>query len=235
MKIKNLLLVLPFLITSCMSVPEETVMISQTLGNDLEVLHHSHRQLVQLHFKRIKEDINDFIESTYAPFVIHYVLSAELGAHQAGEESLYSLLETAGKDGGKKETEDALKAMLDFHTAARDQIESKRNELLDPVLKQETELLVAVDQSYQNTLYANSAITGHLRSMRNVKTAQQETLTKIGLQNADQFVTTNLVKISNGISEAVKRGKKLDIQSNNAMEKIENVVDQIKKATNPKN
>lgn len=98
-------------------------MISQTLGNDLEVLHNSHRQLVHLHFKRIKEDINDFIKSTYAPFVIHYVLSAELGAHQAGEESLYYLLETACKDGGIKETEDALKAMLDFHTAARDQIE----------------------------------------------------------------------------------------------------------------
>lgn len=214
-----------------MSVPEETVTISQTLGNDLSVLHNSHRQLIHLHFNDIKDDINDFIEETYAPFVIHYVLSAELNAHQSGEESIYSIMEIVGKKVGKKETEDVLETMLEFHTAAREQIESMRNELLDPIIKQEADLLGKVDQSYQNSINANSTITGYLRSMRNMKLAQQETLNRIGLQNADQFVTNNLLQLSNGISEAVKRAEKLDIQSEDVREKIENVIGQIKKAT----
>lgn len=231
MKIKILILAIPFFLASCMSVPEETVTISQTLGNDLAILHNSHRQLIHLHFNDIKEDINGFIEETYAPFVIHYVLSAELKAHQFGEESIYSKLEIAGKSGGKKETEDVLQTMLEFHTAAREDIENMRKELLDPIIKQESDLLIRVDQSYQNSIYANSAITGYLRSMRNLKIAQEETLSRIGLQNANQFVTNNLVQLSNGISDAVKRGEKLDIQSEDAIKKIENVIDQIKKAT----
>lgn len=229
MNLKKLLLAFPLLFFSCMSIPEETVLISQNLGNDLEVLHTSHRHLVQLHFNTMKENINEFVENVYAPFVIHFVLSAELEAQEMGEESIYTVLETAGRNRGKKEAEEALGEMRDFLMAARDQIEGKRTELLAPIVAQEIEVLTAVDQSYQNSIYANSAITGHLRSMRRVKTSQQEALAALGLKNADQFITTNLARLSNEISEAVEQGKKLDIKSEDAYKKIENVVDQIKK------
>ena len=59
----------------------------------------------------------------------------------------------------KNETEEALNVMLEFQEAANQQINAKKAELLSPILQQEREILSAIDQSYQNTIYANTTLT----------------------------------------------------------------------------
>lgn len=234
MKRRNIVVILIVLLAlaSCVTIPKETVVLSQTLGNDLMVLHNSHRNCIEIYYKEVKDNINYLIDDIYAPFIIHYVLKSELARYKNGDTSLFKVIEIAGQKEGKKEAEDALNSMLDFQTAARYQIESKRNELLSPVLKQESEIISSINQAYEDAIYANSTITGYLQSIRKVKEAQQEALSKLGLNGADTIMTNSLIKLSETIAKAVEEGKKIDIKSDDALNQLEAITKKIKQLTN---
>jgi len=54
----------------CAEVPKESVQLSVTLGRDLKRGSQAHRELAVKYFARIKEDINDFVDNTYRPYMI---------------------------------------------------------------------------------------------------------------------------------------------------------------------
>jgi hypothetical protein len=188
--------------------------------------------MVQLYYKEIKLNVNAFIDDVYAPFVIHHVLEVELNKHRRGESSIYGIIENAGKTDGKGETEEALNVMLEFQEAANQQINAKRNELLSPILQQEKEILNAIDQSYQNTIYANAILTAYLVSVRKVKESQNEAFSIIGLNDLDVAVTNRLVELSEFVDTVLEKGEKIDIKSNEAQQQIEDIVNKIKELTN---
>lgn len=235
MKIRNLIIVLTLVIFSaCASIPKEVVTLSQKLGKDIKVLHNSHINTVQVYFGKIKYDINSFIDEKYAPFIIHYVLKSELANYKQGKTSLYGTIEIAGQKEGQKEANDAIAVMMDFQEAARKQIESKREELLSPIRKQELEIINAVNQSYENVQYANSSVTAYLQSIRKLKETQQQALSMIGLEGSDSLVTNSLVKLSEQVEKAVKTGKEIDIKSDDAYKQLEKLANQIKEITTKK-
>lgn len=233
MKIKFIIsAVIATILTSCVSIPKETVSLSKVLGSDLVVLHNSHRGVIELYYEKIKDDINVFIDEVYSPFVIHYVLKIELEKYKKGEPSLYTSIENAGKIGGKAETDEALTTMLEFQEAANVQIQSKRNELLNPIIKQEKEIINNINKSYENAIYANSTITSYLTSVRKLKESQQEALSIVGLEGTDTLVISSLVKVSELVKDAVAKGKEIDIKSDEAYSKMEEISTQIKTLTN---
>ncbi|WP_321334991.1 hypothetical protein [uncultured Bacteroides sp.] len=233
MKIKILGITLfSLLMVSCASMPKETVTLSKTIGSDLQILHDSHRNMVQLYYSGMKVSINTFIDDVYAPFVIHHVLESELDKYKKGESSLYGIIESAGKIGGKKETEEALNIMMEFQEAANEQIATKRNELLSPIESQEKEILGDIDQYYQNTIYANATLTAYLISAHKVKESQNEALSIIGLSGMDTTVTNRLIELSGLVDTAIEKGKKLDVKNEKAQQEIENIVNTIKNLTN---
>lgn len=232
-RIVSLLLVVT-LFTACVSIPKETVTLSQTLGSDLKVLHNAHRNIIRIHFEKIRSDVNSFVDDIYAPFIIHYVLKSELKKYKEKNPSLFGAIEIAGQQEGKIEAENALNEMFNFQDAARKQIESKRNELLSPIIKQELEIVMAVNQSYEHAIYANSTITAYLQTARRVKGSQQEALSMIGIGGVDTLISNSLVNVSEQVEDAVKTGKGIDIQSNDAYEKIEKISNKIKEITNKK-
>jgi hypothetical protein len=235
MKIRIIALLATLLtVTGCVTVPKETITLSQTLGNDLKVLHTAHLNIVNIHFVKIKEDINSFVDEVYAPYVIQFVLKSELANYKTGKPSLYGTIESTKQQEGTTASNNALNEMLDFQTAARKQIESKRDELLSPILKQEAEITQAINQSYENAIYANSTITAYLQSIRKVKDAQQEALAIIDLKGADTLMTNSLVNLSEQVSKAVKAGKEIDIQGADAYNKLSEITDKIKEITSKK-
>ena len=219
------------LLLGCVTIPKETIVLSKTMGNDLEVLHDSHLNLVNLHYDGIEKDINSFIDEVYSPFVIHYVLKKEMEANENGEESLYSSLEAAGTTGGKKETEAAIQDMENFLKSANKQIEKKRKALLEPVIAQRREITNSVNRSYGNLIYANSTVTGYLESIRKVKDAQNEALAGVGLQGASEEINMQLTRVANLVSDAVEKGKEIDVKSDHAMEELGNIIQKINNAT----
>lgn len=220
--------------TSCITVPKETVTISKTIGSDLVVLENSHKKIVQLYYSKLKTSINTFIDDTYAPYVINYVLKKQLAKYQQNQPSLYTSLMDAAKTVNKDTIQLALDDMSQFQQAAYAQISKKRKELMDPIVAQETELTNVISQSYSNTIYANTTLTAYLQSIRKVKETQQEALSKIGLKNVDSLITTKLVDLSNILDKAIQKGKEIDVKGDKAKDQIEDVINKIKELTNKK-
>ncbi len=220
------------ILSSCASIPKETVELSKVLGNDLKVLHNSHRTMVELYYNEIINDINVFIDEVYSPFIIHYVLKVELQKYIEQEESIYGIIEKAGRIGGKQQTDNALKIMTEFLEDANSQVEKKRKELLNPIIKQRNGIISKIDDSYENTIYANSTITGYLESIRKVKESQQEALSIIGLEGKDEELNKILIEASEITKSAIIKGKEIDIKSEEAFSRIEEISNQIKSITN---
>jgi len=229
------LFVLSILISSCVSIPKETVQLSQVLGSDIKVLHTSHRNAISIYYQKIKDNIDTFVKDVYSPFVINYVLKKELTSYKGGQESLFKALNDAAQNSDVRDTEKATKDMQDFLEAANRQIEKKKFELMNPIVSQETELLLKIDQSYQNALYANSTITAYLQSIRRVKETQQQALSMIGLKGLDSTITNKLLRLSDGINEAIQKGKEIDTKSDDALNKIKEITDKIKDLTKKNN
>lgn len=235
MRVKNIgVLAALFLFTACASIPKETVLLSKTLGSDLQILHQSHNDITDLYFKKIENDINSFVDDVYVPFVIHYALKSQLQDYKDGKPCLYSVIELAGKQEGEEEAKAAINDMQEFLEAAQNQISGKRKELLLPIKQQHSEITKSINQSYENALTANRTITAYLQSLRKLKETQQEALSMIGLQGADSLLTNSLVKVSEQVEKAVETGKKIDAQSDDAYKQIQKITNQIKEITNKK-
>jgi hypothetical protein len=219
-----------FLSAACTSIPRETVDLSSAIGYDLSKLKTSHINLVQHHYSQILEDVDRFIEEKYSPTLINHVLKQELDLYRSGDYSIYGVLVDAGGENAKKEQTDlALKEMTDFIEAANEQVELKRIEIAQPIMNQRDSLLSLINNRYTGLISANATVTGYLESIRDVKDAQKNALNKIGLGNSDELISEKLELLSSSINSALNQAADIDLKSDDALEKFEEVIQKLKK------
>ena len=221
------------LLNSCVSVPKETVQLSRIIGTDLTVLQNSHTTMVELFYNEIINNINAFIEEVYAPFIINYVLKGELKNYKNNvSPSIFGVINKAASDGaGKAETGEVLVEMSNILKAANTRIEKKRNELLDPIQKQKDAMLRNINTSYENTRRANSSVTNYLQSVLSLKESQREILSIVGLKGMDEALNNTLLKVSEVTKSLLIEGKEIDIESDDAFNKIKKIAAKIKSIT----
>jgi hypothetical protein len=224
------------LLNSCVSVPKETVQLSRIIGTDLTVLQNSHTTMVELFYNEIINNINAFIEEVYVPFIINYVLKGELKNYKNNiSPSIFGVINKAANDGaGKAETGEVLVEMSNILKAANTRIEKKRNELLDPIQKQKDAMLRNINTSYENTRRANSSVTNYLQSVLSLKESQREILSIVGLKGMDEALNNTLLKVSEVTKSLLIEGKEIDIESDDAFNKIKKIAAKIKSITNKK-
>lgn len=215
----------------CASIPKESVRLSVALGNDLQALHKSHRAMLTLHYGKMKGQINQFVDDVYAPYAISQSLKLEMDDFKVGEESLPGLIKEAS-EGNDDASKEVLLYMQDFLELANEDIELMRNELLLPIEQQEAELLLKIDNAYENAIYANATLTAHLKSILKVKETQSEALQLIGLNNVHETITDYVVKASNIVDEATKTAKKVDKTSDEVLKKIDELKSKLKTIKN---
>jgi len=225
---KNLVLIIAiFLLGSCASIPKETVMLSSAIGTDIQALHKSHREIVKLHFSKIKGDINDFVDNVYTPYVINFTLKIEMNEFNAGRESLPGLIQEAAKTNSNSAASNVLSYMRDYIEIANEDINAMRDSLLNPIVAQENYLLNSIDKSYQNLTYANFILTTHLESIRKVKDSQSKALDLIGLKGLDNSLTNTLTEVSETVSDALAKAKDIDVKSDEAVIKFSEIAKKI--------
>ena len=231
-----IILAIVCLLNSCVSVPKETVQLSRVIGTDLTVLQNSHTTMVELFYTEIINNINAFIEEVYAPFIINYVLKGELKNYKNNiSPSIFGVISKAASDGaGKVETEEVLAKMSYFLKTANTRIENKRNELLGPIQKQKDAILRNINTAYENTRRANSSVTNYLQSVLSLKKSQKEILSIVGLKGMDEPLNKTLLKASDVTKSLLVEGKKIDIESEDAFDKIKKISAKIKSITNKK-
>ena len=225
-----------YIFNSCISVPKETVQLSTVIGTNIKVLENSHTTMVGLFYTEIINNINDFIEEVYAPFIINYVLKKELDNYKKNiSPSIFETIYTAASDDiSKTAASKVLTDMSDFLNAAQRKIENKRNELLIPVKKQRDSIILNIKISYGNTMQANSSVTNYLQSISNLKESQQEVLSVIGLKGKAEELNKSLLKVSELTKTLLAKGKEIDLKSDEAFQKMKTLTNTMKSITNKK-
>ena len=228
---KAILIPIFLMMMSCVSIPNETITLSKTLGKDLKELKKSHVNTINIYYNGIESKANRFIDEVYEPFIIRYVLEAEFENYENNDESIITYLENASQpDAGKEETDKAIKGMVDFQEKATKLIAQKRKEVLQPIQEQKRQLLKTINQSYDNAIAANATLTGYLESVKDVKDAQTEGLSILGVER--EKIDETMLKASDKLDQAIIQGKKIDNTSEKARKKIDKLIDKIKNITN---
>ena len=228
---KAILIPIFLMLMSCVSIPNETITLSKTLGKDLKELKKSHVNTINIYYNGIESKTNRFIDEVYGPFIIRYVLEAEFENYENNDESIITYLKNASQpDAGKEETDKAIQGMVDFQKKATKLIAQKRKEVLQPIQEEKRKLLKTINQSYDNAISANATLTGYLESVKDVKDAQTEGLSILGVER--EKIDETMLKASDKLDQAIIQGKKIDNTSEKARKKINELLDKIKNITN---
>lgn len=207
----------------CAQVPKEAVELSTTVGKDVAQVYQSHKELAIILFERMKNDVNKFVDTVYAPYQVKKQLKDDYDDFKTGKkDSLFAKLNFAVNNPENHKAQlEALEFMGIFLEVVRDDIESFRQKTLSPVLKQEKALLSAIDRSYNQIHYANSIVTGHLASIVKVHDVQEELLNEFGVEGLRKDIGESLADMSKKVSEFTDEGKEIDAKLDETGKKIE--------------
>ena len=208
------------LLAACAQVPRESVELSSTVGRDVTTAHGSHRELAMLLFERMRQDVNRFVDNVYAPFQIRSVMENDFRNARSENErdrqaSILLAINSAFKpDASESLQRNVFEAMGLMVSTLREDIESKRKELLKPLDEQEALVLTTIDQNYSQIIYGNSIVTGYLASVVKVRDAQSEVLNQMGLDaNLSDTVAKRLVTASSAVTSLVQKAERADATS----------------------
>ena len=198
--------------SACAQVPKESVELSATVGRDVAQVYQAHKELAKLLYERIKKDVNRFVDNVYAPYQIKRQLKDDFDDFKSGNaDSLFGVLNFAVEHPDDSQAQlNTLTYMDIFLEVVREDIESFRKEQLAPVIKQEQELLSAIDRSYNQIHYANSIVTGHLASIVKVHDAQEQILNEFNIEGLRKDMGKTLAETSRQVSEYTEQAEKLD-------------------------
>jgi len=219
---KCLVLIFVLLLGACAQMPKEAVELSATVGRDIAQVYQSHKEIAALLYERIKKDVNKFVDNVYAPYQIKRQLKDDYNDFKSGnEDSLFAVLNYALNHPDDSQAQlNTLEYMEIFLEVVRGDIESFRQEQLSLVIKQEQNLLSAIDRSYNQIHYANSIVTGHLSSIAKVYDAQNQILKEFGIEDLRKDIGETLAETSRKVSEYTDQAKKIDEKTEETEKKI---------------
>ncbi len=229
----SVFLAISLIVGGCAQVPKEAVELSSTVGRDIAIAHQAHTQLATLLFDKMKGDVNRFVDNIYAPNQIRAAMLRQKELSESPEpeqrsKSLLLAINAAFKPGASEELQTkTLKGMEKLVGAIRNDIETMRRDLLNPLLEQEKTVLGSINRSYQQIHYANSIVTGHLSSVVKVHETQSELLAEFGVEkDLRKVVGKGLSSTSETITHLVDSAKIIDEKIGDA----ENTAKSLKKA-----
>lgn len=187
-------LVIVVFLNGCAEIPKETVELSDTVGRDLSTLQEANLALVDTLFDRMERDVNQFIDTQYRPAYVKKLVE-EFGLIDEINLAL-------------AEQPDAVLILLeDFVSAAVEDVDNKRSELLMKIRLQHNEVRGEVDRSFNQVRTAQSVIGAHLASVMKVHDMQDDLLKEAGLDDARHKIASETAEISRKISQLTDKGR----------------------------
>ena len=163
----------------------------------------------------MKKDVNVFVDDVYKPYQVGKLLEMDFEDANSGsyESMTGSIIDAAKNSSDKTKQKKAIGFMNDFLSVVYNEIEAYRKNLLAPIEEQEFEVIAAIDRSYNQIIYANSIVTGHLASVRKVHDAQEGILNEFSLENFRMETAKKLTNYSIGVDEILKGLSKEDVDN----------------------
>jgi hypothetical protein len=182
---------------SCAQVPKEAVELSVTVGRDLAELHRANRELADRYFARMRQDVNEFVDDVYRPFVIRFTLDT------------LDLVEEIQRAARGENELDPLDIMEIYAEEVLLRITAFRDSMLEPIVNQERAVLDSIDAAYQRVQNASAVVTGHLASVRKVHDAQAEFLGNFGPADLRRQVSTAVSGLSDNLADVLEVGREV--------------------------
>jgi hypothetical protein len=183
---------------ACSNVPPEVVDLSNKLGEDMAAVHASYRQLINEHYDNIRQQRVAWFDNTWAPsYVKGWIADGRLVDMAAGK-VVYDpakddfLAPTKGREG-----QQLVESIYAWADAAVFNLAEKRKRLIEPIDKDEQELLASVDEAFARFFRGNAVITAHLNSLRNVQGKQDDLLRALDLKDLRLKINKALEEASN--------------------------------------
>lgn len=199
------------LLTSCSTVPKEVVELSYAMGNDLQVVHTSYIELVNRNFDAFRQKRLDYLEQEWKPlFIKRFIKNARLVDIAQGKvvwspsQKKFVAPPQTGKEAA------LLKSVMFWSNAAINEIEKKRRKLIEPLDKDQEELIKAVNEAFTRLYRANATITAHLNSLREVQEVQDEALEAMDLKDLRDKINNLIIDASNKANEGLEKIRELD-------------------------
>ncbi len=184
-------------IGGCATVPRESVDLSYAVGEDIESIHQSYRELIRRYFEALRGQVTDKIDQVFIPaYVNGFVTSGKLIQHAQNQRA--DLVEAWARIAVRR-------------------IDHERRERLQPLHDAERELIASVDEAFDKVTRANATITAQLLSVVKTQQAQDDMLESVKLKNLRERIYGALAKasekaeqITNEISSTNTKLEKID-------------------------
>lgn len=214
-----------FVMVGCVRTPKASVELSTTVGRDIALVRVTHLDLAKTLFGRMKNDVNHFVDQVYAPYQIQFVLSKQKELQASGNpKNLFSMTEKAVAHPTNSEAQkEVLLVMQAIVEMVHEDVEEFRQARLAPILKQEREMLDAIETSYDQIQRGNATVTAHLASIVQVHEAQDEIFQKVGLKDLREKVSLKLSSTSSKLAEFVSKAKPIDDRLDDATTKVKDL------------
>jgi hypothetical protein len=217
------------LVTACVSVPQETVVLSNLVSTQIAEHRASHEEFVRRYFNRSRDVVEMFLRDRWIPeYLDRFVaqsgvmellatpdevfgegelerLQEELLAISGiGEVRMPLVLEAVTRVLGESERG---QIMLEFAEVALAEIEAQRSELLDPLNQQEEEVLDYLAESYGQLQQAQAQVNAYLASAQELTRSQDEVLEVMGIRELRDDAFQRAVRLSEDLATAAKAGE----------------------------
>jgi hypothetical protein len=220
--------VLATLASSCVSVPQEAVVLSNLVGSQIARHRASHEAFVRRYYARSRDVVELFLRDRWVPeymdtFVSRSRLMELLVTPDEvfEEDTLERLREEIMAVSGIGEVRTPLVVdavsrvvgndergmiLLDFAEVALTEIEAQRAELLEPLVLQEEEVLDYLAGSYNQLVQAQTQVTAYLASASDATRTQDEVLQAMGIREVRDDALERVVRLSDDLATAAKMG-----------------------------
>lgn len=169
---------------SCATIPRATSDLSIALGSEIELLEKQHITLLNNYFEQRKLDALTFLDDKWYPNYLNNLFKEQV------------IIDTWEKIVETTDLEEKIEIMEMLTTVIQEEYMAKRQDLLEPIEKYESEVGTAIREQYTKTKNMNATITSNVLSASDVQAKQKEYLSKVvDVDNINEKVNTSISKL----------------------------------------
>jgi hypothetical protein len=209
------MLFLPFLVASCVSIPQEAPELSAELGKRISAIQSSHINLLHKFMDEKRDQVDEFLMEEWVPLFAKEVFSEDI------IKNTWMEVCTSGSE------YDRLRFITMLGPKIQRKINNKRVELMKPLDDLELTIERTLRNEYAQAAAINNSITSFLASAAEVAEARDRYLNMLGI--GQEKISNALDEADQAVSEMVKmtRGRVEDF--NIFKERIEKVITDLKR------
>lgn len=245
--LSSVLLIVSIITSGCASTPKETVELSEVTGQQITELHKSHIRFVELYYGKLRDDVNNFIDTKWTPLFLSKAVDnkafrTDLDTSYITSNINENDISVTWKGAALKEPQKIVvlqgvkqavtdekgklgQILLEWSEEAQSQINKKRKELLKPIHEQERLVINEINGAFLDLQRSQATIKGYLASAVDLQEQNEQVLNKLG-------ALEKVNNIMNAVTDADEAFNTIFQAEGGSNEALKNLIKQIEESRN---